>query len=95
LTPEAVLIYPPAFDPQSLELILRIFPIVLAVEEREAVEKLPCNTVVLDSRTVIIQKGCRNSIRHIQALGLQAVELDASEFIKSGASIFGLTMSLF
>jgi N-dimethylarginine dimethylaminohydrolase len=95
LSPEAVLIYPPAFDPHSLELILKIFPIVLAAEEKEAVEKMACNALVLDSRTALIQAGAVNAARHMRALGLEVVELDTSEFIKSGASVFCLKMPLY
>lgn len=94
LTPEAVLIYPAAFSPDSLELILKIFPIVLAAEEREAAARLPCNAVVVDS-SVVIQAGASAAIRNIRALGLNAVEVDTSEFLKSGASVFCLKMNLY
>jgi N-dimethylarginine dimethylaminohydrolase len=95
LTQEAVLIYPPAFSPESLEMILRMFPVVLAAGEREAVTKLPCNAAVVDSGTAIIQKGAVNAIRHLKALGLNALEVDTSEFLKSGASVCCLRMPLF
>ena len=94
LTPEAVLIYPPAFDPDSLELILRMFPIVLAADEREVSSKLPCCAGVVDS-TAIIQKGAVTAARHIQAIGMKILEVDTSEFLKSGASVCGLRMHLY
>ncbi|MFH1725229.1 MAG: arginine deiminase-related protein [Elusimicrobiota bacterium] len=94
LTPEAALIYPPAFDPVSLELILKFFPVVLAVEEKEAMAKMPCSASVVDS-TAVIQRGADAAIRHIRAVGLVESEVDTSEFIKSGASIFSLKMNLY
>ncbi|MBI5243734.1 MAG: amidinotransferase [Elusimicrobia bacterium] len=94
LSSEAVLIYPPAFAPESLEIILRMFPVVLAVGEREAIEKMACSAAVVDS-TAIVQKGAANTILHMKALGLSVIEADVSEFIKSGGSIFCLKMMYF
>ena len=94
LTPEAVMIYPPAFDPDSLELILRLFPIVLAADEREAASRFPCNACVVDS-TVVIQAGASTAIRHMKAIGVAAREVETSEFLKSGGSVFCLKMHLY
>ncbi|HAH08422.1 MAG TPA: amidinotransferase [Elusimicrobia bacterium] len=94
LTPEAVLIYSPAFSPESLEIILRMFPVVLAVDEREAVEKMACSAAVIDS-TAVVQKGADNAVRHMKALGLSVAEVDVSEFIKSGGSVFCLKMMVY
>ncbi len=94
LTPEAVMIYPPAFDPDSLELILRLFPIVLAADEREASSRFPCNACVVDS-TVVIQAGASTAIRHMKAIGVNVREVETSEFLKSGGSVFCLKMHLY
>ena len=95
LSPEAVLIYPSAFDPESLGLILKIFPIVLVAEEVEAVRQLACNAAVVDSRVAILQKGADIAVRHMKAIGLETVELDTGEFIKSGASVFCMRMPVY
>ena len=95
LTQEAVLIYPPAFDPASLELIFKIFPVVLAAEEGEANRLLPCNAAVVDSRFAIVQKGADVSIRHMKAVGLEVIPVDTSEFVKSGGSAFCVSMQYF
>jgi N-dimethylarginine dimethylaminohydrolase len=94
LTQEAVLVYPSAFSPDSLELILRLFPIVLAAEEREATERLACCAGLLDS-TVLMQKGAATAARHIRAIGLTVLEVETSEFIKSGSSVANLRMHLY
>lgn len=94
LTQDAVLIFPTAFAPASLELILKMFPIVLVAEEREAMESLPCNAAVIDS-TVLIQKDATAAIRHIQAIGLRVAEVETSEFIKSGSSVHNLRMHVY
>lgn len=88
LNQEAVLIYPSAFDPESLGLILKIFPIVLVAEESEAVKQLACNAAVIDSKVAVIQQGSDIAARHMKAIGLDVVSVDTSEYLKSGASAF-------
>ncbi|MBI3549541.1 MAG: hypothetical protein HY078_10925 [Elusimicrobia bacterium] len=95
LNQEAVLIYPPAFDASSLELILKMFPVVLAAEEGEAVRGLACNAAVVDSKLAIMQKGSSVSVRHMKAVGLDVAEVDTSEFIKSGGSVFCMSSAVY
>ena len=90
LTPEAVLIYPSAFDAASLELILKIFPVVLTASETEAARHMACNAAVIDGKTAIVQRGTTSVARHMAGMGLSVVEVDTSEFIKSGGSVYCL-----
>ncbi|OGR96512.1 MAG: hypothetical protein A2V88_09655 [Elusimicrobia bacterium RBG_16_66_12] len=94
LTPEAVLIYPAAFEAASLELILKIFPIVVTANEADAVTRMACNAAVVRSRTAILQKGAISVANHMHALGLGVCEVDTSEFIKSGGSVYCLKQFL-
>lgn len=95
LTSEAVLIFPSAFDAASLELILKIFPVVLTANETEAVSRMACNAAVVDGRVAILQKGTSAVARHMQVMGLRTVEVETSEFIKSGGSVYCLKMFLY
>ncbi|MBI2385914.1 MAG: amidinotransferase [Elusimicrobia bacterium] len=95
LTPETVLIYPAAFDAASLELILKIFPIVVTSSEADAVSRLACNAAVWRSKTAIIQKGANAAAGHMRAMGLEVVEVDTSEFVKSGGSVYCMKQYLF
>lgn len=95
LTPEAVLIYPSAFDAASLELILKIFPVVLTANETEAVRGMACNAAIVDSKTAIVQRGSSSVARHMSVMGLKVVEVDTSEFIKSGGSVYCMKMSVY
>jgi N-dimethylarginine dimethylaminohydrolase len=95
LTPEAVLIHPAAFDAASLELILKIFPIVVTATENDAVVRMACNAAVVRSKTAILQKGATTVANHMHALGLGVCEVDTSEFIKSGGSVYCLKQYLF
>ncbi len=91
LGPGAALIYPAAFDADSLELILRLFPLVITSTQVEATRRMACNAAVVGS-TAIIQKGAASAAGHMKAVGLKIVEVDTSEFIKSGGSVFCLKM---
>lgn len=93
LTPESVLIYPAAFDAGSLELILKMFPVVITASETEAVRHMVCNAAVVGS-TAIIPSGCTAVIKHMEAMNLKIREVDTSEFIKSGGSVYCLKMFL-
>lgn len=95
LTPESVLIYPSAFDAASLELILKIFPIVVTASESDAVTRMACNASVWRSKVAIVQKGAASSVGHMKALGLEVLEVDTSEFVKSGGSVYCLKQYLF
>ena len=95
LTPEAVLIHPAAFDAASLELILKIFPIVVTATEADASIRMACNAAVVRSKIAILQKGATTVSNHMHALGLGVCEVDTSEFIKSGGSVYCMKQSLF
>jgi len=95
LSQESVLIYPSAFDPESLGLILKIFPIVLVAEELEATKLLACNAAVIDSKIALIQKGNEIATRHISAIGIEPVPLETGEFMKSGGSVFCMRMPIY
>ena len=95
LTSEAVLVYPPAFDPESLGVILKLFPIVVVADEADATRKLACNAAVIDAKRAIIQKGAAGAIQHMTAIGLNVVEVDTSEYIKSGGSVYCMKMFIY
>ncbi|MDD5657394.1 MAG: hypothetical protein PHF00_09100, partial [Elusimicrobia bacterium] len=95
LTAESVLIYPSAFDSRSLELIFRLFPVIITASEPEAMNQMVCNSVVIGGKTVILQRGARNAARHLSALGLEVVEVDVSEFIKGGGGAQSLKLFVY
>ncbi|MDE2290674.1 MAG: hypothetical protein KGL53_01220, partial [Elusimicrobia bacterium] len=94
LTAEAVLIVPAAFDPVSLELILKIFPIVLAADEREAAAMLPCGAAVIEG-TAVLEAGAVAAAGHVRAIGLAARPVDTREFLKAGGSVSALAADLY
>jgi len=95
LTQEAVLIYPSAFDAASLELIFRLFPVIITASEVEAVRQLACNAAVIGGKTALMQSGASNAARHVAAMGLEVVPVDVSEFIKGGGGVHALKMFVY
>ena len=95
LTQEAVLIYPAAFDAASLELIFRLFPVIITASEHEAMRQMACNAAVIGGKTVLLQSGTVNAARHLGALGLEVVTADVSEFIKGGGGPRALRMPVY
>lgn len=82
------LIYPDAFTEEGLALIDAVFERVIRATSYEARKLLACNAVCPDGKNVIIQKGCTDVSKKLRDAGFQVHEVDTSEFLKSGGSVF-------
>ena len=94
LSSKAVLIYPPAFTQEGLDLIHAAFPVVIEAPEQEARDLFACNATCPDGRNVIIQKGCHDVNKALKANGFAFHEVETSEFLKSGGSVFCMKLML-
>lgn len=90
---DSVLLYAPAFDKQGLDLIRHYFKNVVEVSDQDA-NNFICNSVVI-GRKVLIQKGSDSAAKQLQNLGFETIEIDVSEFMKSGGGIFCLKMMVY
>jgi N-dimethylarginine dimethylaminohydrolase len=88
LDERSVLLYPGAFRQADLEVIRRAFDHVLEAPEEEARRNFACNAHCPDGRNVLIQEGCFYTNRMLREAGFTPLELDTSEFIKAGGSVF-------
>ena len=88
LSPQAVMIYPGAFTKEGLDLIKHFFDVVIMCPEDESRELFACNAHCPDQQHVIIQRGCTTTNSLLRAAGFTPVEVDTSEFLKSGGSVF-------
>ena len=88
LDEESVLVYPGAFDDDALALIRHFFSTVVEAPESEARHQFACNAHCPNRRHVLIQEGCTTTNARLRDAGFHPVELDTSEFIKSGGSVF-------
>lgn len=86
LNADSVMIYPPAFDQTGLSLIRNYFQNVIEVSESDA-NNFACNALALD-RYVVLQKGSEATCGALCRLGFVPVQVDTSEFMKSGGSVF-------
>lgn len=95
LDPKTVLIYSEAFTTKGLELIHHFFERVIEVTAQDAKNSFACNAHVFDYKTVVIQRGAVNTVNKLSQAGFKVVEVDTSEFIKSGGSVFCLKMMIY
>ena len=95
LDQETVLVYPPAFTGEGMEMVRHVFPRVIEADRHEAEELMACNAAALPGKNVVIQRGSVKVNGRLRELGFQIVEVDTSEFMKSGGSVFCMKMYLF
>jgi len=91
LSTRMLLYYPGAFDPYSQKVIRTFIPHPVPVTEREA-KKFVLNGVVI-GKTLVANKGMSaKTKRLVRSEGFRIIELDLSEFHKSGGSAKCLTL---
>ena len=95
LAEETVMICPDAFAQDGLDLIRAAFSRVIEVSEAEAAQFFTCNALSLDNKTVILQQGANEANAKLRSAGFNVVEVDTSEFMKSGGSVFCLKMMVY
>jgi N-dimethylarginine dimethylaminohydrolase len=88
LDSEHVVIAPAAFTDDGLALIDECFDTVIEAPDDEARHQFACNAHSPDGTHVLIQEGCHGTIERLRDEGFRPVELDTSEFLKAGGSVF-------
>lgn len=92
LDERSAMVYAPAFAPESLALIKQLFEVVLEVSEVDATN-FACNAVALGKK-IVLQRGSAGVCKGLIKLGFEPVEVDTSEFMKSGGSVFCIKMQI-
>ena len=90
LDPEHALIAPAAFDDNGRALIDALFDTVIEAPDDEARHQFACNAHCPNGTHVLIQEGCDDTVDRLRREGFRPVELDTSEFLKAGGSVFCL-----
>lgn len=88
LDAHTALICSEAFTEAGLARIHQVFDRVLIAPEDEARSLFACNAHCPDGTHVLIQAGCTETVRQLQAAGYTVLEQDTSEFLKAGGSVF-------
>ncbi len=79
--------FPDAFDAAGNALLEALFPTLVAVHEEEAMAMV-CNGHCPDGKHYLVQRGCARVAHLLAAAGFEVIELDTSEFLLSGGSVF-------
>lgn len=79
---------PEAFDARGRGLIEALFETRIAAPAAEARRGFACNALCPDGEHVLIQRGNPITCERLAAHGLTVIELDTTEFTKSGGSVF-------
>jgi N-dimethylarginine dimethylaminohydrolase len=95
LSADTVAIQPMAFDQQNLRMIHEAFDNVIEIDFDENVRYFAANCHSPDGKHVLLNKGPKRFTREIERKGFTPVELDTTEFIKSGGSVFCLKMMVY
>ncbi len=94
LDEDTALLHPPAFLPQALERLGRLFPRLIEADAAEAEEQLACNAHALPNGVVLLPARTPRTAARLEAAGYRTEFVDVSEFHKSGGSIFCLKLEL-
>lgn len=93
LNETTVMIFAGAFEAKGLELIRHFFSHVIEVSEKDA-HNFACNALALGNN-VVIQRGNADTCQQLKRHGLNPVEMDTGEFMRSGGSVFCLKMMIY
>jgi len=92
LNETTALYYPGAFDQDGIELIRSMFETLIEVPESEALNQFACNAACPDGKLVVLQQGATETNKKLREAGFDVVEVETSEFLKSGGSVFCMKM---
>ena len=87
LDDETAIYYPPAFDEASRALLVALFPRLIEATEDEAM-RMVCNGHCPDRRHFLVQAGSPLVKAALEEKGFVVCELETSEFLLSGGSVF-------
>ena len=95
---QSVLISEIAFSSEGIEKIKKLYDNVVSIPIHEAAENFSLNSHCIrsqDQRSAILQQGNTVTIEKLRSSGYEISEIDTSEFIKSGGSVFCMKMMVY
>jgi N-dimethylarginine dimethylaminohydrolase len=84
-----------AFDSESLRRLADKFENLIRIRPEEAVNAFAGNCFSPNGKDVLLHPGARDLKEKLYRLGFQIHEVDTSEFIKAGGSVFCIKQTLF
>ncbi len=98
ISEDKVILCASAFDSDSMQKIKEVFSEVIEVDEKEATETFCLNTTCIynkETPSAIMPKGDHTVKRVLLENGYSIQEVDTSEFIKGGGSVFCMKMMFY
>lgn len=95
LSEDTALIHPRSLTQEGVAMIRAIFKHVIDVDDKEANEGMACNACAIGGKHVVIQKGNTRAVSAMKEAGFTVHEVDTSEYLKSGGSVFCMKMYVF
>lgn len=95
LSNDSVMLCREAFTKEGMELINAMFKIIYDLPPEEAAKNFALNAHAFDvngNKIAILQKGSAKTKEVLNKEGFEIIELDTSEFMKSGGSVFCMKM---
>ena len=86
---------PGAFDAEGIAMLRAAFPKLIEIPESEALECFAGNALALGGRHVVMHPGATETVARLRAHGLDVIEVDTSEYMKSGGSVFCMKMMIY
>ena len=83
-----------AFCTDGVKILQQQFEHLIAVPLSEAKQGFVTNGHSPDGKHFIVHQGNMETTQQLQALGIQVIEVDTSQFLKSGGSVFCMKMML-
>lgn len=88
----AALYYPGAFDAKGRALLKQLVPVLIPVSTQDA-EDFACNSITI-GKTVVLYRASGTLKTRLKQEGFRVIEMDMTEFMKSGGSVRCLTLFL-
>lgn len=85
---------PAAFSQSDAEKIKNHFHTTITITEEEAKKYFAANAFCPDGKNVVVQIGTKKFKADLKNHGFNIIEVDTSEFMKSGGSVFCMKMAL-
>ena len=88
LNSETVVVAESAFDTESLNILKGYFTNIIKADEEENLKYFICNCHSPDGKNVIVQRGSTKFKDDFIKNGFNLIEVETTEFMKSGGSVF-------
>lgn len=92
---QTVLVHARSLTDEGIAMVRAIFANVIQCDDEEANEKMACNATAIGGKHVIIQRGSPRVVGTLRELGYSVSEVETSEYLKSGGSVFCMKMYVF